>query len=134
MKENYYRRIIIAGEDAMKTIQDINNGWEFEDKAEELSENQMMVKNTDLGAMIVFSRESECIIVSVNVLPIDFNNMNHPDYNKGFDSAENQMDDIRDDVLFNLCCRINNVIEENDLNAFCGIKPSEYDNNRCLQD
>lgn len=120
-------------EDALKAIKHLENGWHFDDKDEELSENQIKLKNVELGAEIVFNRESEYIFTSINVLPIDCSNLNSPEYNKGFDSAENQMKDIRDDILFNLCCRINNVIENNDLKAFCGIKPAEYDKKRCFK-
>lgn len=133
MKEDYFRRIIVAGEDAWKAIKHLENDWCFDDKDEALSENQIMLKNVKLGVEIVFNRDNESIFTSINVLPIDCRDLNNPDYNKGFDSAENQMEDIRDDILFNLCCRINIVIDKNDLKVFCGIKPSEYDINRCFE-
>ena len=37
-----------------------------------------------------------------NVFPLDKKNFSEPEYNKGFDSSENQAENYKDDVLYKL--------------------------------
>lgn len=129
-KEDYYRRVIIHGiTDNDLDALPIFDGWEYQ--------SGYKFGNSSIGAgvEILFRKASSGDYISQNVLPIDGANLNIDEYYKGFDSSEEQMDDIKDDVLYDFCICFNRVKEKvfPEKLILCGIEPLVTDRQNAVR-
>lgn len=123
-KEDYYRSLIIYG----LTDEDFDNmgiigDWVFS--------AAYIFQNAEIGVEIHFRKKSNGVYQSINVLPLDATNLNSSKYEEGFDSSDNQMEDIKDDVLYKFCLSFNEMARKEMLGTdrlwLCGIIPSNAD-------
>ena len=129
-KEDYYRSLIIYG----LTDEDFDNlgnfsGWMFKKTLD--TGAAYIFQNIEIGVEIYFCEKSKGVYQSANVLPLDASKINSSRYEEGFDSADNQMEDIKDDILYRFCLLFNKMARRSMIGTdrlwLCAIVPSIAD-------
>lgn len=129
-KENYYRKVIIENisEDNIGLLSSAYD-WKYCGTETINGKVYHVFANEDIDMKIYFRYKNS--FVSTNVLPIDAANINRKEYLLGGDSAEQQADDITEDILYDFCIKINSIAHEvnerKDQNIWCAIVPSVHD-------
>ena len=129
-KEDYFRFLIIYGltDDDLDNIRSFN-GWIFKKEYDML--NAYIFENVEIGVQITFRKRFNGDYQSINVLPVDSSKLNSSNYEEGFDSSDNQMEDIKDDILYKFCLSFNVMAGKEMIGTdrlwFCGIIPSIAD-------
>lgn len=101
-KENFFRTLKIYGceDDIIAAINEASN-WKFTGKNDNCGIIRYHFENVKLKAEVLFEN-CNLYFRSSNVLPLDTKNFSDPEYEKGFDSSENQAENYKDDVLYKL--------------------------------
>lgn len=131
MKEDYFRSVIIGGigEEQLCSLKAFG-GWSFQGREAMDGAYCYVFANDEIGCRVFFQKEDSCFR-SANVLPIDGENLNKPDYLDGFDSAEEQAEELTKDVLYDFCIQFNTMSQKANENTvgfwWCAIIPSVSD-------
>ncbi len=97
-----FRKLNIYGtKDEIINTNDKTADWRFIDKINHCGIYRYHFANDKLGAEVLFE-DCDTYFRCSNVFPLDKKNFSEPEYNKGFDSSENQAENYKDDVLYKL--------------------------------
>ncbi|WP_270505843.1 hypothetical protein [Paraclostridium sordellii] len=126
-KEEYFRKLIVKSDSQSDIVTVFNNlqNWSYNGIVNGGGVQYHELVNINENAKVLFNCNNSGIIMSINVLPINMDGDERTVYRYGYDFSENQVTDIKDDILFDLCKEINNSI--NDVELYCGIVPSKND-------
>ena len=107
-KEKYFRYIILKAdskEDIEKAFNSLKN-WSYDGISDIYGKKYYQLSNIDENAKVLFLHDNSNSTYSSNVLPIKTDNKIKDTYRYGYDFSENQPENLKENILFDLCKEI----------------------------